>query len=312
MANCPHCNRRLRITDWKPNCPGCGVNLMFYGFEERFYEDAKRSELSMASMRVGSKRTKAGLAGSFWAKARLIVMTLPLVSLLLPWGSLRASMPFGAQQWQAGLLGFMNLFMGSAAESPYLLSVWGKDFAGKGEVKDLMAQGLPFLQSMWNSEWSYLFQRGVVLFALTALAALLALLVLILSMFSFASLKRMSTIAGVLGVLGALTCAGGFAAGIVLQNASNTLASPLFAGALGYGALLGLAMFVCTAVANLSLAKKGVQVEYAEGDVERREIWQKIKKGQIELADLPYPVVETAETREREAMIEKELGGAEA
>ena len=312
MANCPHCDRRLRLTDWKPNCPGCGVNLMFYGFEERFYEDAKRSELSMASMRVGSKRTKAGLAGSFWAKARLIVMALPLASLLLPWGSLSAQMPFGAQKWQAGLLGFMNLFMGSAAESPYLLSVWGKDFAGKGEVKELLAQGLPFLQSMWGGEWGFLFQRGIVLFGAAALAALLALLVLIFSLFSFTSLKRLSVTAGVLSVLGALTCAGGFAAGIVLQNASGALGNPLFSGAMGYGALLGLAMFVCTATANFMLAKKGVQVEFAEGDVERREIWQKLKRGEIQLDSLPYPVVETDETREREAEIEKELGGAGA
>ena len=285
---------------------------MFYGFEERFYEDAKRSELSMASMRVGGKRTKAGLAGSFWAKARLIIMVLPLASLLLPWGSLSAQMPFGAQNWQAGILGFMNLFMGSAAESPYLLSVWGKDFAGKGEVKDLMAQGLPFLQSMWGGEWSHLFQRGIILFGATALAALLAVLVLLISAFSFTSLKRMSKIAGTLSVLGALTCAGGFAAGIVLQNASNALANPLFSGALGYGALLGLAMFTCTAIANFMLVKKGVQVEFAEGDVERREIWQKVKKGEIQLDTLPYPVVETEETRERAAVIEKELGGASA
>ena len=312
MANCPHCNRRLRFTDWRPNCPGCGVNLMFYGFEERFYEDAKRSELSMASMRVGSKRTKAGLAGSFWAKARLCVGILPLASLLLPWGALSAQMPFGAQKWQAGILGFMNLFMGSAAESPYLLSVWGKDFAGKDEVKELMAQGFPFLRAMWGGEWSPLFQRGAILFGLTALAALLAVLVLLISFFSFTSLKRMSKIAGVLSILGALACAGGFAAGIVLQNASNALGNPLFSGALGYGALLGLAMFVCTAVANFTLARKGVDVEFAEGDVERRDIWQQIKRGDVQLADLPFPVVETAETREREAVIKTEMGGAGA
>ena len=312
MANCPNCNRRLRITDWRPNCPGCGVNLMFYGFEERFYEDAKRSELSMASMRVGSKRTKAGLAGSFWAKVRLCVAILPLASFLLPWGKISAQMPFGAKVWQAGILGFMNLFMGSAAESPYLLSVWGKDFAGKGEVKELMAQGLPFLQSMWGGEWSPLFQKGVILFGITALAVVLALLVAILSLFSFASLKRMSRIAGVLGVLGALACAGGFVAGILLRNASAALANPIFSGAMGYGALLGLAMFACTAVVNLMLAKKGVDVQFAEGDVERRAIWEKIKSGEIQLADLPFPVVETAETREREAMIEEEIGGTAA
>ena len=287
MANCPNCDRKLRFTDWKPNCPGCGVNLMFFGFEERFYEDAKRSELSMGSMRVGSKRSKAGLAGSFWAKARLIVMALPIASFLLPWGTLSARLPFGAQSWEAGIMGFMGLFM----DNP---------------------DGLPFLMSMSNGEWSALFQRGVLLFGAAALAVVMSVLVLLVSFMSFISLKRMSVIATALSGLGALACVGGFAAGILVQNASAALANPNFTGALGYGALLGLAMFACTAVVNLMLAKKGVDVEFAEGDVERRAIWEKIKSGEIQLADLPFPVVETAETREREAVIEKELGGADA
>jgi len=287
LANCPNCDRKLRFTDWKPNCPGCGVNLMFFGFEERFYEDAKRSELSMGSMRVGSKRSKAGLAGSFWAKARLIVMALPIASFLLPWGTLSARLPFGAQSWEAGIMGFMGLFM----DNP---------------------DGLPFLMSMSNGEWSALFQRGVLLFGAAALAVVMSVLVLLVSFMSFISLKRMSVIATALSGLGALACVGGFAAGILVQNASAALANPNFTGALGYGALLGLAAFACTLTANLMLAVKGVDVEFAEGDVERREIWQKVKKGEIQLADLPYPVVDTAETREREALIEKELGGETA
>ena len=285
MSNCPHCNRRLRIVDWRPNCPNCGVNLMFYGFEERFYEDAKRSELSMAGMRVASKRAKVSLAGSLWAKIRLCICFLPLVSLLLPWGSLSAQLPFEAQKWEAGIFGFLNLFTGNA-------------------------QGIPYLLSMWGGQWSSLFQRGILLLGATALAALLGLLVLLLSLFSFLSLKRMSTAVSVMSILGMLVCAGGFTLGILLQRTSEALANPIFSGALGYGALLGFAAFACTATANLILRKKGVHVEYAEGDVERAEIYKKVKAGEISLADLPYPVVETEATRELEAMIEKEIGGA--
>jgi len=287
MSNCPHCNKRLRIIDWRPNCPNCGVNLMFYGFEERFYEDAKRSELSMAGMRVGSKRAKASLAGSLWAKIRLIICIFPLASLLLPWGHLSAQLPFAAQKWQAGILGFMNLFMGN-------LDV------------------IPYLRAMWGSQWSAVFQWGILLLGATALAAVLALLVLILSLFSFLSLKRMSTGVVVTSVLGMLACVGGFVLGLLLKQASAALASPIFSGALGYGALLGFAMFACTAVASFILCKNGVHVDYAEGDVERAAIYKKVKAGEIKLADLPYPVVETEATREMEAMIEKEIGGAQA
>jgi len=287
MSNCPHCDKRLRIVDWRPNCPRCGVNLMFYGFEERFYEDAKRSELSMAGMRVGSKRMKASLAGSLWAKVRLCICFVPLASLLLPWGSLNAQLPFAAQKWQAGILGLMNVFMGNM-------------------------DVIPYLQSMWGGEFSPVFQMGILLLGACALAAVLGLLVLLLSLFSFLKLKRMSTIVVIVSLLGMLVSAGGFALGILLQRASGALANPIFTGTLDYGALLSFAAFGCTAAANLILRKKGVNVEFAEGDEERAAIYKKVKAGEVKLEDLPYPVVETEATRELEALIEKEIGGATA
>jgi len=260
---------------------------MFYGFEERFYEDAKRSELSMAGMRVGSKRMKASLAGSLWAKIRLCICFLPLASLLLPWGTIGAKLPFQAQQWQVGILGFMDLFTGNP-------------------------EGIPYLRAMWGSQWGALFQRGILLLGAAALAAVLGLLVLLLSLFSFLSLKRMSTTVAIVSILGMLACAGGFTLGILLQRTSEALANPIFTGALGTGALLGFAAFACTGAANWILRKKGIRVEFAEGDVERAEIYKKVKAGEIKLEDLPYPVVETEATREMEAMIEKEMGGAQA
>ncbi|MCL2301317.1 MAG: hypothetical protein FWC27_14335 [Firmicutes bacterium] len=287
MANCPHCNRRLRLTDWRPNCPDCGVNLMFYGFEERFYEDAKRSELSMAGMRVGSKRMKAGLAGSLWAKARLCVCFLPLLSLLMPWGSLNAQLPFAAQKWDAGIMGLVNIFMGNLDVAPYL-------------------------QSMWGGEWSFVFQRGILLLGAAVLAAVLGLLVLLFSLLSFLSVKRMSGAVAVMSLLGMLACAGGFALSVLLQRASDAMANPIFTGTLGYGAWLGFAAFACTCVVNLLLRKKGVKVQFAEGDEERAAIYKKVKAGEVKLEDLPYPVVETEATREMEAMIAKEMGGAAA
>ena len=34
MAYCPKCNYKLRIRDYKPECPQCGVNILYYGMEE--------------------------------------------------------------------------------------------------------------------------------------------------------------------------------------------------------------------------------------------------------------------------------------
>ena len=43
MAYCPKCGYKLKITDYKPECPSCGVNLMYYNMEERLAEDADKA-----------------------------------------------------------------------------------------------------------------------------------------------------------------------------------------------------------------------------------------------------------------------------
>ena len=44
MANCPKCGAHLKLTDWRPTCPHCGINLIYYGMEERLLEDADKAE----------------------------------------------------------------------------------------------------------------------------------------------------------------------------------------------------------------------------------------------------------------------------
>ena len=34
-ATCPKCGGKLRLIDWRPNCPHCGVNMIYYGLEDR-------------------------------------------------------------------------------------------------------------------------------------------------------------------------------------------------------------------------------------------------------------------------------------
>ena len=286
MSNCPKCDAKLRLTDWKPNCPSCGVNLMFYGFEERFYRDAKLSELSMAGMRAKMRRFKASFNGSMTAKLRIFTCFLPLVSLLIPWGSMVARLPFGEQTWQAGALGIVDLAMGN--------------------YQDFIAYLLSMAQS---PAWGSLFIYGIGLIALTVAAVLFSVFTLLLSVLSFASLKRMSVAAGIMGCFGALAAGGGLAAGILLRASAS---DALFTCTMGFGAPVTLALFVFVAVLNFTIAKKGVNVEYAEGDFERAQIYKRVKLGELKLDDLPYPVVETEETRKLMETIENETGGVPA
>jgi len=272
MSNCPNCGRHLRITDWRPNCPQCGVNLMFYGFEDRFYEDAKRSELSLASTRVSVKQKKAAMKGNAAAKTRLFCCILPLVSLFIPWGALCANLPFVEKQWSAGIMTLINLVMGMMG----------------GGTEDI-----GYLRGMLHSAQAPLFKAGVFMLLALVLAFVLSLAAFVASMLSFIELRRGSLAAAIICVLGALDCVGGGIAVIMLRQSSAALNSPVFSGKIGLGAPAALAMFVFIGVLNFILYKKGVPVEYAEGDLERHEIYMKVKRGEVQLADLPFPVVVT-------------------
>ena len=72
MAKCPKCGRKLRILDVSQFCPGCGVNMRFYNFEENFIREAKLAELSQAGLKVKLRNLKYSFSGSVPAISVLI------------------------------------------------------------------------------------------------------------------------------------------------------------------------------------------------------------------------------------------------
>lgn len=94
MAKCSNCGYKLKITDWRPECPKCGVNLMYFRMEERLREDADKAELEYAKSQPTFDRLKASIYGNPWSIVRLVFLVLPLLSLLLPLGKIAVSLPF--------------------------------------------------------------------------------------------------------------------------------------------------------------------------------------------------------------------------
>lgn len=94
MANCPKCGRKLGLKDWKPNCPGCGVNLVYYGMEERLLDEADKAEAEHARLQKRIDRLKASFIGSPLTIARIVLSLLPIAALLIPLCSVTYSGPF--------------------------------------------------------------------------------------------------------------------------------------------------------------------------------------------------------------------------
>ena len=94
MANCPKCNYKLKLTDWRPNCPSCGVNLVYYGMEERLLADADKAETEHAYFQKKLDRVKASYAGSKLTIARIVLTVLPLGMLFLPLAQIVLKAPY--------------------------------------------------------------------------------------------------------------------------------------------------------------------------------------------------------------------------
>jgi hypothetical protein len=84
MAVCPNCGKKLRFIDWKQDCPSCGVNLIYFGSNERLLEESEKAEIEHAKHQPGIDRAKASIFGSPQAIARLVLSVIPLGVLFLP------------------------------------------------------------------------------------------------------------------------------------------------------------------------------------------------------------------------------------
>ena len=98
MANCPKCGRKLTLLDWRPNCPDCGVNLVYYGMEDRLLDEADKAEAEHARLQKRIDRLKAAFVNSPLTIVRIILSILPIATLLIPLATVTFSGPMIAEQ----------------------------------------------------------------------------------------------------------------------------------------------------------------------------------------------------------------------
>lgn len=94
MAVCPKCGRKLKLTDYKPNCPDCGVNLLYYKIEERLEVDAINAELEHAKTQKRVDRAKDALFGTPLAIVRLVMLVVVVGMFFVPLATLHTVGPY--------------------------------------------------------------------------------------------------------------------------------------------------------------------------------------------------------------------------
>lgn len=85
---CPKCGYVLRLTNWREECPQCGINMTYYNKETILLQDAERAEIEFALFQPHMDRAKASFIGSPLTIARLCCSLLPAGALFLPLATL--------------------------------------------------------------------------------------------------------------------------------------------------------------------------------------------------------------------------------
>lgn len=236
MANCPKCDYKLKLTDWRPNCPKCGINLVYYGMEERLLADADKAESEHAHFQKKIDRVKASFTGSKLAIARIVLTVLPIACLFLPWAKVALTAPYIDKKTTLNAIALFTEV--SSMDFGGLFAMMGSDIVGKAFT---------------------LFFAALACMLLTCVFALLSLILLFLSC-SPLGIRRNITLSS-FGL--ALTVGATY-----LFTQYNTQLAGLFPGAyngsLSFGVYVLAAAFVLTIAINAVIAKVGIDVKYKQ------------------------------------------------
>lgn len=281
---CPKCGAEIPFYDLKPNCKKCGVNIMYYTQEQDLIHDAKRAELEFASARIVLAKIKAAFIGGKLQIIRIVTTLLCIGALVLPFATLNITAPFLEEKLDIGGLGIYNL-------------------VSSGMYTSL----LDLCKSTLLGNFTKLTLAIAAAFILLAVAAVVILVMWILNFLEIKSYAKKLTVTSFVGVALALICGiTAFVSKAILGSSSFCNLKPTF------GFALAIAAFAVNAVINLLIYKSDIVLNVKENDYLRRDTLKKVKKGEINIDDLPLPVYETeGEKEERLKALEEALKNEE-
>lgn len=241
MADCPKCGKHLKVTDLKPTCPHCGVNLLYYKIEERLEVDAINAELEHAKTQQKIDRLKASWVGSPLTIVRLVFLVLTVGMLFLPLATLHTVGPYFDKTITFTALEIYN-------------QVSALDFDGFFALLDSPLLGASLVMLLVSA----------VTIVVSALCALLDLILSFLSCSPHGFIRNV--ILCVVGI--ASTVAALITYNIAIKGLADALPG-LISGGVGIGIYFVIAAFVLCLVINIVIKVKGVNVKYKDVYVDK-------------------------------------------
>ena len=255
MAKCPKCGRKLTLFDWKPNCPGCGVNLVYYGMEERLLDEADAAEAEHARLQKRIDRLKASFIGSKLTIVRIILSILPIATLLLPLCSVTYSGPFIEQTTtNVNLIELINLI--TSLDIDALLTMVGSGILGTSFIG---------------------YAGALVCLLLSVVFIVISLLMLMLACSPKGNPRNIT--------LNIITIALAVASPVffnIFATNINAVFPDFISGKISFGIFVYIAAIALLLAINIIIAVKGVEVKYKQcfvGGIPAEEYFELVEKG---------------------------------
>lgn len=233
MAKCPHCGVKLHIWNVKAECPKCGVNIANYNWEERLEQDSIVAEAAFAKLHEAMRRFKFSFVGSKLRIARIPVSVLPLFSFLLPLGTIAVSIPFCEEKITLNAITIVT-------------NLLNFDIAGLFKAPFSEIIGTPSLRLV----------LALLLVVLSVLSLLVSLVFLLLNFKNFKSKGLFVTnLVASLMMAGSAICYNDF-----ISLLSRSTLSDAVSGGIGWGVFVSSGLFLLSAIVNLAVALKPVEL----------------------------------------------------
>lgn len=268
---CPKCGAPIKWYDLSPNCKKCGVHIMYYTQEQDLILDAKRTELEFAKARAVVGRIKATYIGSKLAILRTASGVLTAAALAIPFMKLSVKFPMAETSLATGAVGAYKMFSSGLYEQ--LLNL-----IGIGADKALTAAAAAHI-------------------AFFVLAVLFELCMTLTFFLAAIDIRRGSKYLAIFTSCAMLSAAGTAVTELVLKSLSAGSAG--IAVSIYPGAFVLLGIQTVFLIADIVMYRNNPTVSIPEVDQKRLELLDKVRHSEISYDDLPLPVFETEEERDK-------------
>ncbi|MBE6791019.1 MAG: zinc ribbon domain-containing protein [Ruminococcaceae bacterium] len=248
MAECPKCKKHLKLTDWKPNCPHCGANIVVYDLQERLMQEADIAEVQYYHFQKKVDRLKTSFVGSKLTIIRIFTSLIPIVALFLPIVKIKLAAPFEPYDGNMGILDIYNMF------DKLNPSVF-----------------VSFMSEPSTKTAGILFTVSIVLLLLSVVLMLVHFLCNMIALAPKGKIRNYSLdIAYIVSVIAAMVCFS-----VIPENGS-------VGGVLGIGAYIYFALVILNFVVDILCFRENLQVKHSQcyvGGIPIEEYFSMVERG---------------------------------